>query len=314
MMNIKWLLCAGVLVVVGCGQNEQSDDGQFENKSPNEAVGSVYDERIGIKRTEDETPIDESINGADFFANVFDSDTYLKSRDRLQLIAGEEYVGLPEGEFKRASNELIYYRSSLVRERILSAWLLAADIENTLSASIIKKVERGEISISDAQSLLNEYSARFYSVEGIAKVFDEELAVKRAERFEVVETEILENQLGIKNPQDASISQRYAALFHHIGVITGGLENQVNLEWAGDAYGIVVLTELFNAHKNAVMASIYLEYLNDGGTPFKRDTQSVKIFREAIGMKLKSTDLVEFSGFGYTKITPQEISTFLTEF
>ncbi|MEM0965544.1 MAG: hypothetical protein AAGJ81_05290 [Verrucomicrobiota bacterium] len=305
-MHAKWLLCLSALILFGCGNNGLREP-QTEVEGTIEETTEVHDDQVALESPNIDVPeIDP------FFADVFDSAGYMESRNRLQVI-GEEYLSLVEDDFERASNELIYYRSALSRENELSSWLLASNIEDTLSTSIIKKLELGELSLATAQSLIERYLERFYSVEGLAEAFDEELGIQLDHRFKAVETDILKNQIGIKQPRDATLPQRYAALFHHVSVITGGIDEQVTLDWAGNTHGIVVLTDLFDTHKNTVMASIYLEYLSGGGSPIDQNRQSLESFQEAISTKLSSTRLVEFSGLGFTKITPQDMTTFLLE-
>lgn len=294
-----------IMLLFGCGKSERPDSTQDDkvtmpshSQTPVPVNSDVMEGNPNIVQDVKIVP-----------ADLFFSESYLKSAARFDEFIENTYMNLAYAEFISASQELIDYRKVLSNNQELASWLLASSIEGALSKGILKRLEEGNLPVSDAKELIDEYQGRFYSIDGIAAVFDEEIGVKRGERFTSTEQDLLKEKVRLKNPKTATEQHRYRALSEHVTAVTGGLSNQVKIDWAGDMYALVALSKLYEAHKQTVMASIYVDHLNGGGVPL--DEPNIEVFKNEISDYLSPIDLPEFAAFGSGRVTPSDLVRFI---
>ena len=244
------LLFVAAIFLIGCGKNDVSNTDSSKasgdepaklnstlNQASSDASKPIIQPKTSIKP--DFVPSD-----------LLDSEQYAKFKQSFEEFVELEYANLTGKEFVAVSKELINYRAALSDQKNLSSWLFASKIEDVISTKIVKKVGENELNLLSAHGLIKEYQDRFYSVDGIAKVFDDELSLKGSERFQASEREILKEKLRLKNPDTATVHHRYRALSEHISSSTGGLNNQVRIDWAENTYALVALLTrpLFKLH------------------------------------------------------------------
>lgn len=299
-----------VTLLSGCGKGEKPDSARDETVDitlpKQEAALSDFDvigDNLGSQN------VDVALADRLVPADLFSSGSYLESSASFDEFVENIYVDLVGAEFIRASQELIYSRRVLADNRELSSWLLASSIEDVLSRVVLTKAEEGSISASDAKTLIEAYQERFYSIDSIASVFDDEFDLKRDERFTETERCLLKDKVRLKDLSSATEQHRYRALTEHITAVTGGLREQIKIDWAGDMYALVALSKLYEAHKQTAMGLVYIDHLNRGGDPLNEN--NVEVFKNEISDSLSSVDLPEFAAFGFGRITASELVRFI---